>query len=34
MEAKSEALKAFSTVDPFTINEKNPGKLANLGNVA
>jgi hypothetical protein len=29
--AKSEALKAFSKVDPFTINDKNPGKLCNLG---
>ncbi len=29
--AKSEALRAFSRVDPFTISEKNPGKLYNLG---
>jgi hypothetical protein len=28
---KSEALKAFSKVDPFKICEKAPGKLCNLG---
>ena len=29
--SKSEALKAFSKVDPFNICEKNPGRLYNLG---
>lgn len=28
---KSEALKAFSKNDPFTMSEKAPGKLYNLG---
>lgn len=29
--AKSEALKAFSKVDPYKIDAKNPARMLNLG---